>query len=212
VARADKRIDIAPSGRKSRNTPAVTRAAILAAARAHLERPGAQRITVADIMDRTGLGRSSFYAHFHSPYHVAEIFIREAVDEIDMACATAFSRTDDLRDALQHCFAIAVAYWQRNGRLLLALDRAQACDERLAQVWMRLFMSGPVALFTDIIEKYQAIGAIGPMNGAEVSFALNMFTSSYLNQCFGGGVSHTPETVRNILEQVWFGALFQGRT
>jgi len=193
---------------RRRRTPEEARREIIQVARKHISKHGFRDLTVDSLMRHTQIGRSAFYAYFKDVYDLAEIFIHELADQIERAGADWFDREGQPIERIRFGLRSAVAFWEAKGRMIRALEAASMQDERLQRIWRDKVALGPIRRVAAAIERDQAAGLIGPMDPYAMSVALNRFSLTYLNDCFGAERRKNKETVLGTLEHVWLASLY----
>ncbi len=184
-----------PSGRSSRSLGR------------YLAKNGFQGLTVDKLMQETQIGRSAFYVYFKDLYDLAGFFILELSGRVEEGLADWFDNSGPPLERIRAGLTNAIAFWEKNGRMIRALEAAAQQDERLRDLWRG---EGAVRVnrLTQVILRDQAAGLIGPMDAYEVAVALNRFNVTYLNDSFGGRRSKDKQKALETMERVWIGTLY----
>ena len=88
---------------RQRRTPDEARAEILSAAHRFLDERPCREMNVDTLMQRSALGRSSFYVYFRDRYEVVQALIAGILKEVDLFAETWISGdqgTEDIKYAL----------------------------------------------------------------------------------------------------------------
>ena len=193
---------------QGRRTPEEARREIIEVGRAYLAKHGFQGLTVGRLMQGTRIGRSAFYVYFKDVYDLAATFLLELSDQISAGGAVWFDEGGPPAERFRAVLLHGILFWEKNGRMIRALEVAAQQDARLRELWRTEIAMRPVQLVAKAIRRDQAAGLIGPMDALEMSMALNRFNMTYLNDCFGKGRPKNRDLVLQTLERVWVGTLF----
>lgn len=180
-----------------------SRARIIEAATALVrERPYAS-LSVGEIMERAGIGRTLFYRHFDDLGDLMLSAGREAIEDLyEAERALAEIRADHGPAAVREALALSVAAYERHGPLLRAGTEAAASDELIAarQEGVRRRFDGLVASALRRIEEETGRRFANP---DETARALNVLSHSYLIDAFGHEPRISAETAVQTLSEIW---------
>ena len=201
----DDEATIAPASRqrRTRQARAESRQRIVAAATELVRQRSYAELSVGEIMERAGFGRTIFYRHFDDLGDLLMSASREAIEELYEAEAglvpVASGNTDG---AIHGAIEAAVAVYERHGPLLRAVTEAAADDERVA--------AGRAALlerFDELVARslneLAELAAKPPADVAETARALNLLNESYLLDAFGRDPRVSPPTATRTLTEIW---------
>ncbi len=188
---------------RARETRRQSRERIVAAATELVRRRAYAELSVEEVMQEAGLGRTIFYRHFDDLGDLLQRASQEAIDELYEAQRDlGQARPDEDPDAVRRALRAAVEVYHRHGPLLRAVAEAAASDEQIAQ--------GHVAMrkrFDDFAE--QSLRGVAdlahtpPANLAETARALNRMNESYLLDAFGRKPQVSRETAMQTLTEIW---------
>lgn len=190
-----------------RRTPEVTRREILEATASLLGSRPFRELSVGDIMRRTGVGRSAFYAHFTDVYAVVEELLSEIRDEEIAYLEQWDGDTADPADSFQQVITNTVTLWARRGPMISSMLDAASDDGRIA------------ALFDQITDRYCQVMAAGlrrerrrtlspDLDLDEVAALVIHGTQGYLKDRLGTPGRGDPSTVAATLRGMWTTALY----
>jgi AcrR family transcriptional regulator len=197
----------APSRARQRRRPEDAEREIVDAAQALLREGSYADLTVANVMGRTGLGRSSFYVYFADlPALLRSLAARIEGEFLEVSDVWLTGPGDE--DASQRSTAGIVAVYVRHGPVLKALADAAATQPEVEEV----FRWGVVQHFIDAVaarceEQYRA-GRFPHLLPREVCHALVLMTERYLADTLGRSPAGDPEVVANALNVVWSKVLY----
>jgi TetR/AcrR family transcriptional regulator, ethionamide resistance regulator len=195
---------------QARSSRQEARERIVAAAVELVRRRSYEELSVGEVMERAGLGRTLFYRHFDD---LADLLIRASRDAIDALYAAQRTLTDappdDDRALVRAAVERAVGVYQTHGPLLRAVVEASASDEEVAagHSAMRRQFDGLVE--QALRERSTRIAGSPPANLAETARALNLLNEAYLVDAFGREPRVSAETAVDTLTEVWL-AVFAG--
>ncbi len=193
----------ATSKARTRQTRERSRARILEATTDLIRERSYAELSVGEIMDRAGIGRTIFYRHFDDLGDLLMTAGREAIEELyDAQVALASTRAGHDADEIRRAIELPVAVYERHGPLLRAINEAAAADQLVAdgrEPWRRRF--------DELVET--ALRAIETETGrpfadaAETARALNLLNESYLIDAFGRVPRVSAEVAVESLTEVW---------
>lgn len=190
-----------------RRTPEITRREILESTAFLLSARPFREVTVGDIMKRTEVSRSAFYAHFPDVYAVVEQLLSEIRDE-ELAYLEQWNdEKADPAESLQKVIAKTVGLWAGRGPMISSMLDAASNDERIA------------AVFDEITGRYCDVAAaalrrdrsktLSPdLDCDEVAALIIHGTQGYLETRLGAGGRGDPLTVARTLQAMWTTAIY----
>lgn len=180
-----------------------SRARIIEAATALVrERPYAS-LSVGEIMERAGIGRTLFYRHFDDLGDLMLSAGREAIEDLyEAQRALAEIRVEHGPTAVREALALSVAAYERHGPLLRAGTEAAASDELVAarQEGVRRRFDELVA---GALRSIEAETGRRFANPDETARALNLLSHSYLIDAFGHAPRISAQTAVQTLSEIW---------
>ncbi|MGI8461181.1 MAG: TetR/AcrR family transcriptional regulator [Solirubrobacterales bacterium] len=195
---------------RARQSREQSRARIIAAAAALVRDRSFAELSVGEVMDMAGIGRTLFYRHFDDLGDLLLKASREAIEElyvaeVGLASGGALSAEDTVLAAIEP----AVAAYSRHGPLLRALSEAATSDPEIAaaQETIRHRFDELVA------DSLAAIPALSARPRAEIedtARALNLLNTSYLLDAFGHEPRVAVETAVRTLSEIWLGVAKRG--
>lgn len=164
-------------------------------------------LTVANVMARTGLARSSFYVYFADvPALLRRLASRIEGEFLEVSEVWLTGPGDE--DASRRSTEGIVAVYVRHGPVLKALADAAATRPEVEEI----FRWGVVQHFIDAVavrcEEQYAAGRFPHLLPREVCHALVLMTERYLADTLGRSPSADPETVASALNVVWSKVLY----
>jgi AcrR family transcriptional regulator len=167
-----KAIPQRPRGRRPR-----TYAAVLAATTELLETTSLAELSVAQILDAAGVGRTSFYEHFSSKEDVLIKLVRGISGEVADELAPMFERGDRSPDeAFADGLARLVKVSARYAPLVVAATEEWPSIPDLQRLWLRLHGDLTARLARVIVED-RAAGLAPPGADAEALAASLVWTA-----------------------------------
>jgi AcrR family transcriptional regulator len=156
-------------------------------------------LSVAELMERAGSGRTIFYRHFDDLGDLILGASREAIEELyEAQLALARNRADTGRDAIREAIAVAVGVYSRHGPLLRAVTEAAVVDEAVA-VRQAQFLRRFDELVANTLRQTGARFA----DVDETARALNHLNIGYLLDVFGREPRVPVETAVETLTEIW---------
>jgi len=184
-----------------------TRAAILNAALDFLWTHPFRDMTVASLMESTGLSRSAFYQYFSDLQEVMETLLTMLQEEIFTAVEPWLAGVGDPVALLNEMLTGLVDVCHARGPFLRAITDVASVDPRLETAWVE-FLGGFDDAATARIEADQKQGLIPDFEARPVAFAINRLDAYTLLQAFGQHPRKQPEPVREALTRIWISTLY----
>lgn len=203
------------SGRRSREE---ARDEILAAAESFLwERP-VRDLTVAELMERTTIGRSAFYAYFSDRYQVVGALLERLEAEL-LKAAQPWLRgpgdSDPLAD-VRLAVEATVGVWVEHGPVLRAIAEAASQDPKVEAAYRWGLLERVIVAVAKRIRVGQSRGRIRPVDPRETAAALILMNERYLADRMGtppqAPAKQVVETVYGIWSHVLYGPAIQVRS
>jgi AcrR family transcriptional regulator len=197
----------APSRARQRRRPEDAEREIVDAAVSLLRDGSFADLTVANVMGRTGLGRSSFYVYFAD----VPALLRRLAEQIEgefLAVSDVWLTGPGDEDASRRSTAGIVDVYVRHGPVLKALADAAATQPEVEDI----FRWGVVQHFIDAVaarceEQYSA-GRFPHLLPRAVAHALVLMTERYLADTLGRSSPEDPATVAAALNVIWSKVLY----
>jgi TetR/AcrR family transcriptional regulator, ethionamide resistance regulator len=168
------------------------------------ERSYAQ-LSVGEIMERAGIGRTIFYRHFDDLGDLLVKAAREAIDELYRAQqALAATRVEHGPEAVRVAIELAVDVYGCHGPLLRAVSEAAAGDELVAAGRAPILARFDELVVTALRQVEDETGQAFADPG-ETARALNLLAESYLLDAFGREPRVSVETAVETLTEIWVG-------
>lgn len=187
-----------------RRMPEESRAEILDAAEAALWEVPLAQLTVGTLMQRTRLGRSSFYVHFRDTSELAAALLERLEGEL-WAAAAHWTVSDGGPAALDAALDGVVDVWHRHGPVLRAIVEASFTEPRLDQLWR----GGVIGRFADAVaDGIRQLPAGPATDPQELATALLLLNERYLMDRLGSQPQADPNLVALTLRTVWHRALY----
>ena len=184
-----------------------TRAAILNAALDFVWTHPFRDMTVASLMESTGLSRSAFYQYVSDLQEVMETLLTMLQEEIFTAVEPWLAGVGDPVALLNEMLTGLVDVCHARGPFLRGITDAASVDPRLETAWVE-FLGGFDDAATARIEADQKQGLIPDFEARPVAFAINRLDAYTLLQAFGQHPRKQPEPVREALTRIWISTLY----
>lgn len=198
----------ASTRRRPKHDPSESEREILEAAEQLLREGPFRDLSVKAVMDRTGLKRPAFYAHFRDRHELALRVVQTIGEELNEMTDRWLQGDDpdaDSRSALEGI----VAVYQRHGPVLRALSDAATTDRRVEAAY-RAIVEDFIHATARHIRDEQARGRIGPLPDVdETARALIWMDERYLTEALGRHPQADPATVVDVLHDIWVHTLYK---
>lgn len=195
------------TGRRSREE---ARAEILDVAEQFLRERSVGELTVGELMERTTIGRSAFYAYFRDRYHLLAALLERLEAELVEAARPWLSRSGhadplaDVRSALEG----TVAVWSAHGPVLRAIAEAGGHDAQVDAVYRWGLIQRFITAVAERIEEGQALGRIRTLDTRETATALILMNERYLADRMGRIPQANSEAAVEALYCIWSAVLY----
>jgi TetR/AcrR family transcriptional regulator, ethionamide resistance regulator len=187
-----------------RRTPEQSRTEILDAAEAALWDVPLAQLTVGTLMERTRLGRSSFYVHFRDTGDLTAALLERLEGQLWQA-ASRWTSADGGQAALDAALGAVVDVWHRHGPVLRAIVEASFTDPRLDQLWR----GGVIDRFADAVaDGIRQLPDRPRTDPDELATALLLLNERYLMDRLGTQPQADPKLVVNTLSTLWHRTLY----
>ena len=188
---------------KARLSRQESRARIVAAATELVRRRSYAELSVDEVMERAGIGRTIFYRHFDDLGDLLMRAARDAIQEVYQAqLRLAETRVADDPGAVREAIKPAVLAYEKHGPVLRAISEAAAGDDEIAERYVEMRQQFDELVVEILIE----MGT--PTNGSRTSVpetarALNRLNESYLLDAFGREPRISTDTAVDTLTGIW---------
>ncbi|HWD74373.1 MAG TPA: TetR/AcrR family transcriptional regulator [Solirubrobacteraceae bacterium] len=136
--------------------------AVLRATSELLERTPLSELSVAQILDAAGVGRTSFYEHFSSKDDVVVKLMCSISVEVGMQLEPLFARGDRSPDeAMRAGLRNVIAASARHARLIVAVAEEWPAVPELRVIWFEM-LGDVTSRLAETIESERALGAAPP--------------------------------------------------
>jgi len=195
---------------RTRQNREESRAKIIAAATDLVRDRSYAELSVGEIMDAAGIGRTLFYRHFDDLPDLLLRASQEAIGELyDAELRLGSDGEADAAATARAAIEPAAAVYSRHGPLLRALAEAAAVDPEIAEA-----QEAVRSRFDELVERRLRelpwASENPPANLAEMARALNLLNTSYLLDAYGHEPRIPVDTAVEALSEIWLG-VFRGR-
>lgn len=179
-----------------------SRERIIAAATALIRERGLSGLSIGEIMERAGIGRTIFYRHFDD---LGDLLMKASREAIEALYASEVELSEDegpSAEVVGAAIESAVAVYHRHGPLLRALQEAAPSDERIsgAQEAIRARFDQLVA---DVIGPLPGFASRPEEEVLETARALNLVNTAYLTDAYGREPRVSEEVAVQTLSGIW---------
>ena len=199
-----------PSTRqRAREAREEARARIISVATDLVRERSYAELSVGEIMERAGIGRTIFYRHFDD---LNDLLARAGLDAANGLFAAARRiGEDDGRgeDAIRPAMEAAVAVYRKDGPVLRALAEAAAAQPSIADG--RAALRGRMdELVAQRLREMPDVADNRPEDVDETARALTALMTSYMLDAYGYKPRVTEEVAVNTMTEIWVGAIRRG--
>jgi AcrR family transcriptional regulator len=183
---------------------------IVAAATELVRHRSYQELSIGEVMETAGLGRTLFYRHFDDLADLLVRASREAIEELlEAQQALGQTRTGSDPHLVRRAIEPAVAVYRRHGPLLRAMAEAAAGDEQVALGYSDMRRRFD-ALVADALREMADVLGVPPADPLETARALNLLNEAYLLDAFGREPRVPAETAVQTLTEIWAALIYRG--
>jgi AcrR family transcriptional regulator len=194
---------------RRRRRPEEAEGEILLAAERLLRARPFRDLQVADLMDATGLRRSSFYHYFRDRHDVVVRLLEKLGRELTPMNELWFRAETDPVPNLRAGYEGVGRFWAKHGPMLRAIADAARHDPEVEKAHRR-FVDRIVRGTAERIRADIDRGRIAPLDAEETARALVVMSEGFLNEKLGRGGRDWKPAV-DTLATIWERALY-GRT
>ena len=203
-----KRSDARTVGeRRPRRTREEARSHIIATTTELVRTRSYAQLSIGEIMDAAGIGRTLFYRYFDDLPDLLGRASGEAIEELYAAeVKLEHDYGDNPAQAIHFAIEAAVDVYSRHGPLLRALAEAATVDLRIATA-QRAFRARFDTLVAQVLARLSDAGVPRVADVEETARALNLLNTGYLLDAFGDKPRVSPETAVQTLTEIWLGVI-----
>jgi AcrR family transcriptional regulator len=195
--------------KRERRRPEESEREILDAAEQLLRERPLSEITVAELMARTRLGRSSFYFYFDDLYDVvARLLARLEAALWEPAERWIEGSEGSPQEDIRRSLGGVVAVWVTHGPVLRAIAEASLHDREVASLWRDGVIERFVDAVTDRLMEEISRGRIAHLHARETATALLLMNERYLMDTLGRVPQADGKTVAETLDRIWVRTLY----
>jgi TetR/AcrR family transcriptional regulator, ethionamide resistance regulator len=188
---------------RARHTREESRRRIIAAATELIRDRSYAELSVGEIMERAGFGRTIFYRHFDDLGDLLMRAGREAMEELfQIELHVGPPREGAEAEVVRAAIEPAVAVFYRHGPLLRAMAEAAAGDEQVA-AGHAAFRQRFDDLVVEAVRELPKFASRPADEIAEIARALNLLNTSYLLDAFGRDPRISGEAAVRTLSEIW---------
>lgn len=191
---------------RRRRRPEEAEREILDAAERFLRARPFRDLHVWNLMDQTGLTRSSFYHYFVDRHDLVMRLTERLAGELFPINQVWFASGDPVKN-LRIGYEGVGRFWARHGPVLRALADAATHDRKVEKVY-RAFVDRFVRMTADRIRDDIAKGLIEPLDADETARALILMSERYLGEHLGRRSANDWRPVVQTLVTIWQRALY----
>jgi AcrR family transcriptional regulator len=198
---------------KTRQNREESRAKIIAAASELVRERAYTELSIGEIMDAAGIGRTLFYRHFDDLGDLLRQASGDAMGELfdaEVELAATVGREGG-EDAVRATIEPAVKLYARHGPLLRALNEAAAVDAVIAEA-----QEGIRGRFDELVaESISEVPEFAASPTADIrqtARALNLANTAYLLDAFGHEPRVSEETAITTLTEIWLRVIGRERS
>jgi len=195
------------SGKRRRRRPEEAAGEILDAAEKILRKRPFRDLQVANLMDATGLRRSSFYHYFRDRHDVVVRLVERLSAELEPMNERWFRDDEDPIASLRDGYRGVGEIWAKHGPVLRAIAEAAIHDRKVEKAQRELVdtitRGTAERIRTDI-----ARGRTLPLDPDETARALILMSMQFLNERLGRGRRRDWKPVVATLSRIWLRTLY----
>lgn len=193
---------------RRRRRPEIGESEILSAAEKFLQEFPLRELTVDNLMERTGLSRSSFYGYFRDLSHLI-IKLTERLGQRNRAMGDPWISGHESVSDLSTVVRDLAEFYRTEGHLLRALSEAASTD-RLVEDSYRAMLDSLIDRTAEKIrtEMETATAPIKDRDPREIATALLLMNERYLIEKLGRQPQAEPRVVADTLLTIWLRVLY----
>jgi TetR/AcrR family transcriptional regulator, ethionamide resistance regulator len=195
------------SVKRRRRRPEEAAGEILDAAERFLRKRPFRDLQVADLMDETGLRRSSFYHYFRDRHELVVRLVERLGAELTPMNELWFGAEADPVASLRTGYEGVGRFWARHGPVLRAIAEAAIHDPKVEKAH-RAFVERIVRGTADRIRADVARGRTAPLDPEATATALILMSERFLNEKLGRGGRADWRPVIETLTRIWLRVLY----
>ena len=195
------------SGKRRRRRPEEAEGEILDAAERFLRKRPFRDLQVANLMDATGLRRSSFYHYFRDRHDVIVRLVEKLADELQPMNERWFRDDDDPITSLREGYRGVGEIWAKHGPLLRAIAEAAIHDRKVEKAQRELvdtIVRGTAKRIRTDVERGRTL----PLDADDTAHALILMSMQFLNDRLGRGGRRDWKPVVETLSKIWLRTLY----
>jgi len=196
-----------PSAKRRRRRPEEAEGEILEAAERFLRKRPFRDLQVANLMDATGLRRSSFYHYFRDRHDVVVRLVEKLAGELTPMNELWFRDDDDPVASLRAGYQGVGEFWAKHGPVLRAIAEAAIHDRKVERAH-RAFVETIARGTAERIRADVAHGRTLPLDADETARALILMSEHFLNERLGHGGRRNWRPVVDTLSKIWLRTLY----
>ena len=201
---------MATTAKRIRRLPDEAEREILDAAEALLSERAFRELSVDELMQRTGMTRSSFYHYFRSVDDVAIGLMRRVQGEMMAAAAPWLELPEDTdpTTAVERGIQASAEIFARHGPVLSAIHEASFHSERVQDVWRDGVLEEWIGAIATQLQAQRERGLTRVEAPEETARALLLMNTSLFVERLGKQPHDSAEAVAAILAPIWIGAIY----
>ena len=195
------------AAKRRRRRPEEAEGEILDAAERFLRKRPFRDLQVANLMDATGLRRSSFYHYFRDRHDVVVRLVEKLGAELVPVNELWFGDENDPIASLREGYQQVGEFWAKHGPVLRAIAEAAIHDRKVEKAH-RAFVERITRGTAERIRADVARGRTPSLDPDETARALILMSESFLNERLGRGGRHDWRPVIDTLSKIWLRTLY----
>lgn len=193
--------------KRIRRRPEVAEREILDAAESLLRERNFRDISVEELMERTGLKRSSFYVYFEDRSDVVVRLLARAEEDLQTVAGPWLSGSADSSEDLLVGLSAVAAVWVEHGHVILAAREAAHHDDVAERAWRR-FVDGWTEAVARRLRAEKRGGKVDLAHPGLVAEALVRMNEQMLFRLVDGDPVASPRQVVSALQVIWGRVLY----
>jgi AcrR family transcriptional regulator len=195
------------SVKRRRRRPEEAEAEILDAAESFLRRRPFRDLQVANLMDATGLRRSSFYHYFRDRHDVVVRLVEKLAAELTPMNEMWFRDEEDPAASLRVGYRAVGEFWAKHGPVLRAIAEAAIHDRKVEKAH-RALVDRIARGTADRIRADVASGRTAPLDADATARALITMSEHFLNEQLGRPGRRDWRPAIETLSRIWLRTLY----